>query len=230
MGIHVGLGLKSTGFFLVLSLTISYLMLPGFLIISDPALIAILKIVCGAAICFAATGIFLARAPAAFFPDVGAGSFKDTYRTLPKLILILGIFAGVFAVISGLVSVLVFYVFSVGIPEPDRRFPVMICIYIVILASIPFFIRAFTGFAAGDRCFKSLLKSSVRMGGPLYLKILIIGLIAVFLSFLIRLLPITAPEPAGDIITLALTSVVLGAATAASWIIFRKDTERRAEE
>jgi len=164
----------------------------------------------------------------AFFPDIKTETIKETYRALPKLILALGIFTGIFAVLSGLVSVLVFYVFTAGIPEPDRRFPVMVCVYVIILVSLPFFIRAAAGFAAGDRGFNSLFKPSFRMGASLYFKFLLIGLIAFIISFLIRLTPLNKFGTVGDIIVLILTSVILGVLAALAWNIYRRDLERRA--
>jgi len=223
----IKLGSKSTGFFLVFSFCLSYLILPLFSSAAAAIPPVIIAAIIGIIACYIASGIFLNKAPAPFFPDAGV-TLKETFRTLPKLVLILGIFTGVFSAISGLVSVLVFYAITAGIPEPSRRFPVMVCVYVIILLSLPLFIRAVSGFASGDRGFRSLLKSSLRMGAPLYMKFLLIGTAAIILSFLIRLTPLAALGTAGTVITLILTSIILGILTAAAWNIFKRDIERSA--
>jgi hypothetical protein len=233
LSIIVSLGFLSAVFFLVFSLSINFLILPGLSPAAGTIPLWIISVAAGLIVCYIAAGIFLNKAPAVLFADPEAKKLSETFRDLPKLVLTLGIFTFAFAVISGLVSVLVFYVFAAGSPEPDRRFPVMISVYIIIILSLPFFIKAFTGFAAGDTSFGSLLKSSIGMGAPLYLKFLVIGAVAFFLSFLIRFTPIDTLGAAGDIIVFVLTSIVLGMGTAAAWTVYKrdieqKDTERRA--
>ena len=221
---RVRLWLLSAAYVFVFSLALSYLFFPGITTASAGSVpIGIVFICLSIAVCYAATAIYLYLAPKQIFFGLPHQMFSETFTGLPKLIAVLGIFTLGFAVISGLVSVLVFYVLAAGSPEASRQTPVLFGVVIVLLVSLPFFARAFAGYAASEAGFKRLFTGSLRMGAALYLRYLVLSAIVFGLALMLRVFIPASAGPAASLITLVLTSLAFGAAIPVSWVIFQND-------
>jgi len=218
--------LASTVFMLVLSLSVTYLFLPGLSSARAGGAGGIALMILAVAICYIAASVFLGAAPCAVFLTAQKKTLKESLLSLSKLAAALAVFTIAFAVISGLAAALVFYVLATGLPEESRRAPLTACIYIILLLSLPFFARVFSGFAAGDTGFASLIKASARMGALLYAKLLIPCAAAYALALLIRWLLAGAGLP-GNIFALALTAIAFGFAIPVSWHIYSAGLARQ---
>ena len=213
--------LLSALYFFVLSFVITILFLPGVERIVSPGDIGpgLLLVILAAAVCYTATAIFLGSVPGMVFPGASKRTIGEGFKTMPRLLAVLGIFIAIFAVISGFVSLFVFQAVYSGTPNPAATSVVNTCIAIIIILSLPLYIRAFSGHAGGEKGFRKLLSGAVRMGGLLYIKFLAIGVVCFGLSYLIRVLTGTLPIPASILIGSLLTALVLGAALLVSWRI-----------
>jgi len=218
----------SSAYAFAASLAISYLFLPGITAISSGGVTFGVVFIClSVAVCYFATAVFFIAAPGSVFPGLTRRTLPERFAALPKLAAVLGIFTLGFAVLSGLLSLLVFYVLAADIQEMGRWTPVTVVVLAVLLLSLPFFARAFAGFAAGDDSLGSLFKESLRMGAPLYLKYLVLSAIAFGLAFLIRILLAGTGDPVGTLAMFILTALVFGAAIPVSWQIFRREEFQR---
>jgi len=226
MGIRIWI--LSTAYVLAVSLAVSYVFFAGLSAIPLGGVsLGVVFICLAAAVCYVATAVFFAYAPKRIFPGLSRPALSESLAALPKLLAILGFFTLGFAAVSGLLSLLIFYVLSAGLPEMERRTPVMAGVVIVLLLSLPFFARAFAGFAAGEAETGGLFRGSLRMGGPLYSKYLILSAIAFGLALLIRVFLGSPGSLSGALATLVLTSAVFGAAIPVSWVLYRQDRLRR---
>ena len=224
---RVRVWLVCPAYVLAASLAISYLFLPGIKAISSGSALLGAALIClSAAVCYFATAIFFTIVPKQIFPGPARRTFPESFAELPKLAAALGVFTLGFTVLSGLLSLLVFYVLAAGIPEMVRWTPVTVVVLAVLLLSLPFFTRAFAGFAAGDGSIRSLFKGSLRMGAPLYLKYFVLSAIAFGLAFLTRMLLAGTGNPAGTLASLILTALVFGAAIPFSWQIYLRELAR----
>ena len=214
--------LASFSFFLVLSLSVAYILIKGMQSISGYGSTGagILFVCLAIAICYVATAFYLKAAPPKIFNGTASRTLSDVFRDLPKLLGVFFIFIVIFSVISGLLSVLIFYGLASGIPEETRRTPINICVIIIAILSIPFFTQAFAEFASGENNFKTLLKNSFRIGLLRYAKYLGTGAIAFGLAMLIRMLFFQiGAEPLSTLLSLIITSAVLGIAVPITWIL-----------
>gem|GEM_PF-2727545 len=226
---RVRLWLLSTAYVLVFSLALSYLFFPGVMSVSAGNVpVGIVFICLSTFVCYFSTAIYLAFFPKQVLTGLCERTFSESFTSLPKLIAVLGIFALGFAVLSGLVSVLVFYVLAAGLSEAERQTPVLAGVVIVLLLSLPFFARAFSGFAAGEMDFKRLFTGSLRVGAALYLRYLVLSAIVFGLALMLRVFIPASAGPAASLLTLILTSLVFGAAIPASWIIYEMAVRRMA--
>ncbi len=149
-------------------------------------------------------------------------SVRHAASGLFRLTCVLLLYAIGFSVLCGLLSVLIYYVILAGLPESDRRMPVLVMIAVVLVLSLPFYARAICGFISGGHSFKQLLTGSLKMGRPLYLKYLVLCAAVYGLSWLIRLLPVTADLA---VLQLILTAVVIILSLPLAYRIFKKDKD-----
>ena len=215
------LWLQSAVFFLALALAISYLFLPGLAIASSSGGVAgAVYIAIAVAVCYIAASIYLKTAPRAVFSSAPERTFPESLKTLPILVAALAVLACVFAAVSALISLLVFYALASGLTVPDRNMPLAICVYALILLSLPFLAHAFAGFASGKTSVPGLLKSSIRMGVRAYIRLLAPCAVAYVLSLLARLLLAETGSLPGNIAALILASAFFGAAIPITWHIY----------
>jgi len=183
---HLVVWLISVIYFFVLSISLTYLFVPGIIsLVFGVYGIGILLIVITALIWYAATAYFLSIAPPRVFTASSGGTFTENLRGLPKLIGVLAIFGVIFVVLSGIITSIVSGAVFPG-DSSSAASLINICVIIFAVISLPFYMRAFAGYAGGDRGFGPLLFGSVRMGGLLYLKYLGIGTAVFVLAFFVR--------------------------------------------
>ena len=230
MGDEMRIIVLSVLYFLALMLSLGFLFLPGLSTIYNGSFSGASQVILTVLIWYLSSALYFKSVPRQFFVSVRKTSFSKSFKELPSLIGVMAVFVCAFAVISGLISTLVFYVLASGQEEPARRLPVTAAVLLITLLSAPFFIRAFAGFASGDKDFLTLLAGSVRMGGLLYVKYLALGVVSFALSYLIRLLPFSGSGAAGTAVTLILTSIVFGVLVYVSWRIYEKKLQAASEE
>jgi hypothetical protein len=226
----MALWVKSTIYFFLLSVAVTFMFMPGldFAVAHEPVPTGVLLIILAFAVCYVLTAFFLKVAPGEIFANAPRRTFAELLRSLPKLIGILVIFALAFAVISGLLALLLYYVIFAGLSPIERKTPIFIATAILVVLSSPFFARSFAIFASGESRFRPIFANSLRMGGRLYIKYLLLGTVSFGLALLIRLVLSELPEPFGLILMLALTSLVFGVAIPLSWM-FGEDGRREGE-
>ena len=227
---HVVVWLFTVLYFFVLSASLTYLFIPGILRVSGAGDISagILLIVGAAIVWYAATAFFLTVLPPRVFTGLRGIAFSENIRCLPKLIGVLAIFGVAFAVLSRLIILIIWNaVFHGDISLAAGT--VNICMIVLALASLPFYTRAFAGYAGGDRRFGTLLSGSIRIGGLLYLKYLGMGVAAFVLAYFVRYLTPRDTAPSG-IGALVLTALVLGAALLLAWKAYAVEKRCRASQ
>ena len=215
--------LYSFGYFLILSIAITFLFLPGYehAIGSGAIFPGIIFIVLAVLLCYFVTVFFLKYTPPNIFPGTVSRTLTGSINKLSGLVLVLVVFAAAFAILAGLVTLLIYRVFFSGVIGPALN-AINISIVIIVILSLPFFISAFSLYASGESAVKPLFTGSVHMGGLLYIKYLAIGAIAFGLAYFIHVLAGGLPGIPGVIVTQILTSLVLGAALIVSWRIYSK--------
>jgi hypothetical protein len=223
--------LRSTIYFLLLSAAVTFLFLPGLDFAAGHETVAngVLLIILAVVVCYVLTAFFLKGTPGEIFSDAPRRTFAELLRTLPKLIGSFAIFALAFAVISGLLALFLYYVIFAGQPPFERKTAVLIAAAVLVVLSSPFFAQAYAIFAGGEGRFRLIFANSLRMGGRLYGKYLILGAVSYGLALLIRLVWRELPEPFGLLLMLALTSVVFGVAIPVSWIWGESDRKGEGE-
>lgn len=219
--LSISLWLRSMVFFLVLSFSVVLLFVSGLDAINNNGsmLTGIVLVTLAVVICYLAAAIFLRNTPAQVYKRTQGRTISAILKTLPKLVITYIIYIIVFSVISGLISLLIYYVILAGVPEADRRTPLLALVIVIVILSLPFFSKAFAVFAGSDISFKILLLDSIKMGMPQYVKYLVLGAASFGLAYLIRVLTVGAADPVELILTLVLTSFVIGVAIPLALVI-----------
>ena len=132
---------------------------------------AILIAVC-CAVAYIATAAYLSAVSKKAFSETSGRTCREICICLPKLIAALAVFAVIAAIVAGLLALLV-YAIQAGASEEGRLPEVTAALYATVILSLPFFARAFTGFAAGEMRAGILIEQSAHMGLRLYVKLLI---------------------------------------------------------
>ena len=220
--------LYGSAYFLVLSILTTYVFLTGLGYIQGAGNtgVGVLLIALAVAGGYVATAYFLKEAPPRFFGGASSRTFSHSVRALPCLIGVFAVYAACFAALSGIASLIAFQAISPSDPETASGWASIFVICLALL-TLPFIIFSFAGFANGEKGFAALLKGSLHMGCPMYLKYLAAGAASLGLAYLIRLFAGGAIEPIGTIATLVLSSIVLGAALLLAWRLFAGKAQKR---
>lgn len=244
---YLGVWLISVLYFFALSASLTYLFIPGVLRVSGigNTVIGILLIVVTVLVWYVSTSYLFKILPPRVSPELNGSTFAENMRGLPKLIGVLVIFGAVFVVLSGLISLLLPRAVFPG-NQPLAADLINICVTILAVISLPFYMRTFAGYAGGDRGFLPLLSGNVRLGWLLYLKYLGIGAAAFAIAYLVRYLTYGAAasagamsipmggvimhDNAGTLMALVLTSLVLGAALLLAWKVYTVEKDRQEDQ
>ena len=214
-GSYLRLWFFSVIYFLILSLSFTYIFQPGFVMVfyRGGAVSGAGLIISAFAIAVILTAIYIAIVPGKYLAERAGNphTLIDVLKRIPGLALVFLCAAIVFAVLSGLFALLFYYVIFSGISETARRTPILLAALALAVLSAPFFFRAFTCFSFGLEKIGELFKKTLRMGRARYAKLLAISAIAFGLAYLIRAV-IPGEGTFSQIAILLLTSLVFSAA------------------
>ncbi|MCL2111644.1 MAG: hypothetical protein FWH32_05290 [Clostridiales bacterium] len=215
------LWLRCAGYALVLAFVLAFLFLPGVRFLFDNGNTGLgISLVCVS--CFAyyvATTYFLKSVPHRYIKTASQHTFAESFRTLPALMGVFGIFAVAFAVLTGIIAVVVYIVASSSGLAASWEAVFVACEIVLAILTLPFFMRAFAGFAGGEKDRRRLLSASIHIGGLPYVKHLVLGAATIGILELIWLLTEGMSAPMGMFVLCILAAALGGAAILLVWRI-----------
>jgi hypothetical protein len=196
---------------------ISYAALPG-----DPSDVSlgVVLIIISIAMGYMLTAIFLSFAAEPVFGKEARRSVSANLRELPRLVVFLLVMLAVFACLSGLIAVLIYYVIAAGQQIAQRGIAIDASAFVLMMFGLPFFLSAYARFASGVReGFAALFKKAVRMGWRGYLRLLAVGASAMGAATALRYLMGSMNPFSDHVIGSLIVAIVFGVALPLSWSV-----------